>query len=268
MYNHQVNIPLCKQTNRIRLNLVYFGHSIIDNEWTGRIVSPDCSRLYYVSRGKSYITMNGVRTRLIPGKWYLLPAGCSFDFECVEEMDQFSFHLKLCDIAENDLLSSCNDIVCYEHSAIDYDFLKHCAGSSDLLDGLKLRRIIYDLLLGIIEKHNINIYRENYSSCVFSAINYIKRQLSMNLSISEIAENAFVSKSTLTKHFRKELGCSVNDYILQKIMFEAECLLISTTMPILEISEQYGFTDQFYFSRRFKEHFGVSPREYRKKILI
>ena len=267
MYNHQVNIPLCKQINRIRLNLVYFGSSIIDNEWTGRIVSPDCSRLYYVSRGTSYITMNGIRTQLIPGKWYLLPAGCSFDYECVDEMDQFSFHLKLCDISENDLLSSCNDIVCFEAPSIDYDFLRHCSKSTDLIDGLKLRQIIYDLLLGIIQKHNINIYRENYSSCVFFAINYIKQHLNMNLSISEIAEKAFVSKSTLTKHFRKELGVSVNEYIVNRVLSEAEIMLVTTNKSILDISESFGFSDQFYFSRRFKDVFGVSPRAYRKTML-
>lgn len=267
MYNHQINIPLCKQINRIRLNLIYFGSSIIDNEWTGRIVSPDCSRLYCVIRGTAYITMNGARTHLIPGKWYLLPAGCSFDFECVDEMDQISFHLKLCDISENDLLASCNDIVCFEAPSMDYEFLKHCSKSTNLIDGLKLRQIIYELLLGIIQKHNINIYRENYSPCVFSAINYIKQNLNMNLSITEIAEKAFVSKSTLTKHFRKELGVSVNEYITGRVLAEAEVMLITTNKTLLEISEKLGFSDQFYFSRRFKESFGIAPREYRKQML-
>ena len=42
---------------------------------------------------------------------------------------------------------------------------------------------------------------------------YIKQNLSMQLSITEIAENIFVSKSTLTKHFQKELHMSVNEYI-------------------------------------------------------
>ena len=267
MYNHQLNIPLCKQTNRIRLNLIYFGNSIIDNEWKGRIVSPDCSRLYCVTRGTSYITMNGIRTQLVPGKWYLLPAGCSFDFECIDEMEQFSFHLKLCDISENDLLSSCNDIVCFEFPEMDYDFLKHCTKSTDLIDGLKLRQIIYEMLLGIIEKYNISIYRENYSPCVFSAINYIKQNLSMNLSISEIAKKTFVSKSTLTKHFRNELGVSVNEYITSRVLSEAEVMLITTNKSILEISEKFGFSDQFYFSRRFKEIFGVSPRIYKHNMI-
>ena len=35
-------------------------------------------------------------------------------------------------------------------------------------------------------------------------------------------------------------------------------------MQISRISERYGFCDQFYFSRRFKEKFGVTPQKYRK----
>ena len=39
-------------------------------------------------------------------------------------------------------------------------------------------------------------------------------------------------------------------------------------LSALEISERLGFCDQFYFSRRFKEKYGSSPREYRKKTNI
>ena len=193
MYN-QINMPLCKNTNRIKLDLIYFGISIIGNEWTGRIISPSCSRLYCVKRGTAYITMNGIRTRLLHGKWYLLPAGSTFDYECVDEMDQISFHLKLCDFAENDLLSGYKELICFDFPRADYDFFSNCAKSSNILDGLKMRNIIYEMLIDVLENHNINIYRENYSACVYSALNYIKQHLSMNLTITEIAENIFVSK--------------------------------------------------------------------------
>ena len=41
-----------------------------------------------------------------------------------------------------------------------------------------------------------------------------------------------------------------------------------TERRVTMLREKYGFTDQFYFSKRFKKHFGVSPREYRRKMLI
>ena len=263
---HQINIPLCKHTNRIKLDLIYFGVSIIGNEWTGSINSPSCSRLYCIKRGTAYITMNNIRTQLIHGKWYLLPAGSTFDYECVDEMDHISFHLKLCDFSENDLLSSCKELICFDFPQADYEFFRNCAKSNNIIDGLKMRNIIYEMLIEVIKNHNINIHRENYSPCVYSALNYIKQNLSMNLTINAIAANCFVSKSTITKHFRKELGVSVNEYIINRIMSEAEIMLITTAASILDISEKFGFSDQFYFSRRFKGIFGIPPRDYRKSM--
>jgi AraC-like DNA-binding protein len=49
------------------------------------------------------------------------------------------------------------------------------------------------------------------------------------------------------------------------VLFKAEEMLIKSNLSILEISEMFGFYDQFYFSRRFKERFGISPLKYRNQ---
>ena len=90
----------------------------------------------------------------------------------------------------------------------------------------------------------------------------------MQLTVSQIAEYCFISKSTLTKHFKKELSVSVNEYICNTVLADAEMLLSTTNVSVSEISSRLGFSDQFYFSRKFKEKFGISPREYRKNKLL
>ena len=76
--------------------------------------------------------------------------------------------------------------------------------------------------------------------------------------------NFYKSKSTLTKHFRKEMQMSVQEYLSSIVLFEASRLLLKGEEKISHISERLGFSDQFYFSRCFKKAFGVTPREYRK----
>ncbi|MBQ8868969.1 MAG: AraC family transcriptional regulator [Oscillospiraceae bacterium] len=39
---------------------------------------------------------------------------------------------------------------------------------------------------------------------------------------------------------------------------------MNTQLPLYRISDELGFYDQFYFSRRFKEKYAVSPLKYRK----
>ena len=53
-----------------------------------------------------------------------------------------------------------------------------------------------------------------------------------------------------------------------RINIEAEQLLLKSDLTVLQISERFGFCDQFYFSRRFKMKYGETPQKYRKLRLI
>ena len=264
MYNY-ANYDICKFVNRIKLNLVSFGYASVSTEWKGKVPSPVYSRLYYVASGNSSITPEkSPKINLEVGKWYLIPAGCTFNYECFSEMEHYYFHLKLCDYDGTDLLRRCTTPLIAEVPEDFTHFMDKCIQSGSMLDGLYLQQIAFNVLLEMLKKYNIDVKSENYSACVMKAIRYINDNLSVRLTISEIAENIFVSKSTLTKSFRRELSMSVNEYIYDVVMSKAEYLLKTSNLTILEISDKFGFYDQFYFSKRFREKFRFSPREYRK----
>lgn len=258
-----MNSELCRLVNRISLNLLTFGFATVDPEWSGRVLSPGFSRLYYISKGSFSITGEN-KFVLESGNWYLVPAGYSFDFDCEEIMEHFFFHVKLCDFDETDLLKNCKVPLCLEADNIDTAFIEKCVSDNSLVSGLALRQTVSEILLSFLEKYGISISSEDYSPLIYKALAYIKQNLSMQLTIEEISQNIFVSKSALTKHFRKELSVSVNEYICNLVMSQAERLLKTTNIPVLDISQRFGFSDQFYFSRKFRECFGMSPREYRK----
>ena len=100
------------------------------------------------------------------------------------------------------------------------------------------------------------------------AIGFIKQNLSVQLKTEDVADFASVSVSTLVKHFKAELSVSVHDYILDIVLSDSARLLLNTDLPITVISEKFGFCDQFYFTRRFRERFGIPPRTYRKNSLV
>lgn len=262
---HNINYEICKLVNRVRMNLITFGHARVGSEWSGTVSSPVYSRLYYIAGGDSAITpQNSEKIKLEVGKWYLIPTGCSFDYECDGDMEHYYFHLKLCDFDGTDLLRKCKKPLCIEMEEDMVEFMKKCIDSKNVLDGLKLQENAFSVLLAILKRYDVDIRTENYSPCVMKAIRYIKENLSVQLTISEIAESIFVSKSTLTKHFQRELSMSVNEYVYDLVMSKAEYMLTTDSLSIREISERLGFYDQFYFSRRFREKFGQPPGEYRK----
>ncbi len=185
---YNVNYDLCKQVNRVKLNLIAFGHARVGNEWNGFVSSPVFSRLYYIVGGNSAIApQSGEKTKLAVRKWYLIPTGCSFDYECDGDMEHYYFHLKLCDFDGTDLLRKCKKPLPIDMEEGMVEFMKECIDSENILDGLKLHETVLNVLLAILKRHNVDIRTENYSPCVMKAIRYIRENLSVQLTISEIA---------------------------------------------------------------------------------
>lgn len=262
---YKANTELFKDVDKIKAKILCVGHASVGKEWCGKRISPDYSRLYFVLNGSFKITLkDGESQSFTKGKWYLLPSGMDFDFECQDSMEHIYFHIKLCGSDGVDLLSVCKKPLSLSDSK-QVDFIKDGIDSSSLTTGIKLKNAALDIVSDMIAYHRIPLLNESHSPCIKKALVYIRENLSARLTLSEISEALFISKSTLTKHFQKELSVSVNEYVTRLIMSEAEALLSTTALSIGAISERLGFSDQLYFSRRFKELHGISPSEYRKK---
>jgi AraC family transcriptional regulator, transcriptional activator of pobA len=98
-------------------------------------------------------------------------------------------------------------------------------------------------LKDLIEKH----YRERHKPSAFAALLYITPKA--------------LGKLTKT-HFNK----TPSELIHERIIIEAKRELYLTNKAIKEIAADLGFTDEFYFSRFFKNNTTVSPQVYRDKI--
>ncbi len=258
------NTEIFNEIAKIKPQILCVGHAKVGSEWQGRRISPKYSRLYYVLNGSFTIKLsNGEELTFTKDKWYLLPAGMDFDFECAQTMEHIYFHIKLCGSDGADLLRACKKPLSLSDPS-NVDFIKKNITSSSLPIGLKLKNAAINTIAEMIDLYNISLCDERHSPCIKKALSYIRENLSAKLTISEISESIFVSKSTLTKHFQKELSVSVNEYVTRLIMSEAEALLSTTSLSVGAISEKLGFSDQLYFSRRFKNIHGVCPSEYRK----
>ncbi|MBQ3015149.1 MAG: helix-turn-helix transcriptional regulator [Clostridia bacterium] len=85
------------------------------------------------------------------------------------------------------------------------------------------------------------------------------------ISNSELARRCAVSESALYLAFKRHSDVSINTYRTGVLMDSAKEQLISTDIPIEELSERLGFSSPSYFRKQFRSHFGISPREMRKQ---
>lgn len=91
-----------------------------------------------------------------------------------------------------------------------------------------------------------------------------ERLTEQNLSLKTLAQDLGFSPSHLSVVLKKELGMPFQDYLIQERMKKAKLLLLTTDLKIYEIAERVGFDDMNYFSQRFKQIVGVSPRQFKK----
>ena len=74
------------------------------------------------------------------------------------------------------------------------------------------------------------------------------------------------SYDAFRKKFTRLTGHAPKHYMLNCQMEKAARLLIETNLSSQAIAEQLGFCDQFHFSKRFKQHLGITPSKYRKRL--
>ena len=74
-----------------------------------------------------------------------------------------------------------------------------------------------------------------------------------------------LSKRQCQRFIEDNYGMSYSEKLLQARMIKASDYLIYTDKDIQAIGEEVGYSGSSYFTRVFKKHFGITPREYRKK---
>ncbi|MDA3957753.1 response regulator [Oceanispirochaeta sp.] len=82
------------------------------------------------------------------------------------------------------------------------------------------------------------------------------------LSITMIAEELNYEVSYLRRVFRKEIGDTINGYIIGYRMQKAKEILHKKRYRHSEIASMIGYEDASYFSKSFKKYVGISPKEF------
>ncbi|HHT7239816.1 MULTISPECIES: helix-turn-helix domain-containing protein [Bacillus] len=93
--------------------------------------------------------------------------------------------------------------------------------------------------------------------------NYIFTHLYEDITLSHLAEIVVLNPSYLSSLFKKEVGISLSEYIQRAKIDESKKLMTYTRHSISEISTLLNFHDQSHFTKVFKKHTGISPKQYK-----
>lgn len=79
-----------------------------------------------------------------------------------------------------------------------------------------------------------------------------------------LAADLGMGESTLRRRFKESAGIPLHAYVLQARMARARSLLLETDLPLHSVAERLGYSNVYFFSRQFKERFGVPPGAFRQ----
>ncbi|MEK5466319.1 response regulator [Paenibacillus sp. FSL R7-0210] len=97
---------------------------------------------------------------------------------------------------------------------------------------------------------------------------FVQEHLSEDVSLQAIAEYVYMHPTHVSKVFKRETGENLSDYLLRLRMEKAVFLLKDSKYRVYEIANRLGYKNPTYFIKVFKEHFGVTPQEFRESTLL
>lgn len=84
--------------------------------------------------------------------------------------------------------------------------------------------------------------------------------------LSELAQMMKYDVYWLSREIKKRTGKTYKELLQAKRMNQAAYLLANSRLAVSDIIESVGYDNSSYFYRKFKERFGVSPKEYREGV--
>ena len=253
----------------IDLNILCLMNAQIDERWQGADMVLPFNRLYLVEEGSGMLNTGGGAVEMVPGMAYLVPAGAPLTYRCSGYMKKIYLHFNLLGPDRYDLLRGCHRVGVVPLPPNLTEHLRRYGGGSSPEDNLRVRQLFYSLLCEFLPQYDLaGRPLRSYSEHVRETIDYIRENLSAQLRVEELARRRFLSCSSLSAMFRREVGVSIGRYMDDQLMMEALLRISGTRDSIQAISRGLGFSDQSYFARRFRLVHGVSPTECRQRNLM
>lgn len=140
-----------------------------------------------------------------------------------------------------------------------------------LLHNQMNKRSCNQLTMGLLFLHLLNHIEKMetggkayHQELEVSVLNYIETNY-RDGSLQELSELMGYSVCWLSREIKRHTGKTYNELLQTKRMNQAMYMLAHSRVPVIEIIRMVGYDNTSYFHRKFKERYGVSPKEFREQ---
>ncbi len=232
----------------------------------------DYFELEVITDGHGVQFLNGQKFPLKKGAAYLLTPNDFHEVICDNTISLFNIQFSAELVDENMLHRFTDPENCFfcELSEEGFQELLYLvkalhAGCTDDND---FKRNILNCILTIITNNARRIHSDTTASLTNNAVSRAKLYMNIhfknNPSLNDIAGYLGLNRSYFSRLFYKETGETPMHYLASLKLAYAKTLLLSTSLPVTEISFICGYVSFSNFSKAFKAHFHMTPNEMRK----
>lgn len=118
---------------------------------------------------------------------------------------------------------------------------------------------------------SIEAIQSNASRAIFPPVarlrnvfEFIEANYHRPIRLKEVAQSVGYSSAYLTNLVRRITGKTVNDWIIERRLTEAGCLLLETENPVEQIAFKVGYKNINHFYCQFRDRYAKTPRAWRE----
>lgn len=142
--------------------------------------------------------------------------------------------------------------------------------SNDILLSFNTLPQIKEWYMSVFEKLDTLLQQrkviERYNENTRRAIDYMNKNYSAKISLKDIARELHVNRSYLSRLFKSDTGVNIIDYLNTVRLEKAADLIRKGSIPLNCIANSVGIQSYNHFFKLFKDHYGITPGEYKQKI--
>ena len=147
-----------------------------------------------------------------------------------------------------------------EYLADLFKLLYICAPGDDLTDRIEM--FLYNAM-ALVQSNTENTRGERYTDrYIDKLLANLNNYAYVPLKVSQIYKEYPLAQSTLINSFRRRTGYTIVQYLGVKKMEYAAQMLRDSENNVTDIAAAVGISSLSHFIHKFKEHFGITPKEY------
>ncbi len=227
--------------------------------------------IYYITDGSCTYFVDNKTYLLKPGDIILIPEGVIHNTEYVSTVHSRMLINCSPDFVPVSVRDKLNSILylfrnSYIADEIKYIFRKIEGEFSGTGNPEALKCYTHLLFYTITENENKYLPTKSGIEYMEIALDYINKNFDSGMSLNGISEICSVSPEHFSRTFKRETGFTFCGYVNLLRLRKAESMLKQyDNMSIAQISAECGFNDSNYFSLKFRQMYGLSPKKMQMK---